>query len=448
VATLHEVVTRHGPRYLADFGAQLPEWQRRALVRLSACRTGAAGHVVHQCATCGGWQLIAASCGHRACAECGQSRALRWEAKQQERRLPVPYFMVTFTVPSEFRKLFMSEPKKLYALLLKEASETLLEIGADPKHLGALMGATAVLHTWSRDLGYHVHVHLIVPSGGLSYDPTGRPVWVSPKKPDYLLPSAVLATRMRNRMRAHFQGTEAPLAEFRKYVPLGAWEKTWNVNISEMGDGERAFRYLARYVQSTAIRNSRILGCTEKNVTYSWTDRRTQQGKKVTVSGEEFLRRFLRHMLPRGLMRVRHYGYLSAAAKSTWADVQQALGLAKPAAEAAAISGNSAISDEAPGVSQTSVETNSEPQSDSRPCCAKCRQAMRFREFRPASQSAVPADLNRADQQAGPPPKQYEWNRPGPLAITRRDNNTPRGPPPSPARDESERRAIPSPISC
>jgi hypothetical protein len=338
--------------------------------------------------------------------------------------------------------LFQREPKKLYALFIKEAAETLLEIGADPKHLGALMGATAVLHTWKRDLGYHPHVHIIVPGGGLAYDAAGAPVWKSPKKADYLLPTAVLATRLRNRMRQHFQSNDSEYAHLRRYLPLGAWEKTWNVNITSMGDGEKSLRYLARYVQSTAIRNSRILACDAKNVTYSWTDRKTQKVIKATVSGEEFLRRFLRHILPKSLMRVRHYGYLSAAAKNAWTDVRRALRLSTPASppQPPQPEGVHGPSDKG---HRAEAPTDSPP--DTRPCCGKCRQAMEYREYRTAHETSTPEGLRRANQQPGPAPIDYEWNRPRGRDVLHRTCQ-PRGPPEERVSNSSH--APGTPASC
>ena len=326
----------------------MPKWHSRALAKLASCRTYAAGRVYYQCEQCQGWQMVPAACGHRMCAQCGHHKARLWEEAQRERLLPVPYLMVTFTVPSQLRQLFKTNQLVCYNALFTESAGTLQDIAADPRHLGGQIGMTSVLHTWRRDLGYHPHIHAIVPAGAL-----GKDGWIpakTPKKPKkpkksgpantapedvsniYFLPAPVLAARMRNRMRDRLR---AELPELFKSLPRGTWKRPWNVNIQAVGKGETAFGYLARYVQSTAIGNSRIVACDAKTVTYKWTDRATGQLKKETVAGSEFLRRFLQHALPKGLMRVRHYGFLSAAAKVSYARVRQALGMpAMPIVEA------------------------------------------------------------------------------------------------------------------
>ena len=341
------------------------------------CRTYEAGRIYYECATCNGWQMMPAACGHRACAQCGLHKARDWETRQQMRLLPVPYVMVTFTVPSELRAMFRSHQKVCYQLLMQESSATLREIAADSKHLGGEIGATGVLHTWKRDLGYHPHIHYLLPAGAWNGER-----WVAPKKDGYFLPSAVLATRMRNRFRDRLK-EEHP--EVWKTVPSSVWKATWNVNVQFVGKGEKAFGYLARYVQSTAIRNRRIANVTEKSVTYAWIDRKTQQPRSTTVSGREFVRRFLQHVLPKGVVRVRHIGFLSAAAKKTFKAVRTALGV-----HLAPI----------PLDSQIGTGEKSEPtEAEARNCCSKCRKPMKFSEFRSAKRPETPARFALANRQ-------------------------------------------------
>jgi Putative transposase/Transposase zinc-binding domain len=374
---------RHGPHYLDAFGARMPEWHTRALVRLMACRTFDAGRVYYECDHCGDWQVMAASCGHRACAQCGHHKAALWEAKQRLKLLPtVPYFMVTLTVPSEFRDLFKRNQLTCYNLLFTEGVGTVQEMARDPKHLGGEIGVTAVLHTWKRDLGYHPHIHLIVPGGAL-----GDKGWIGLKKSSYLLPVKALAERMRNRMRERLRDDHP---ELWKAVPSGAWAKRWNVNIQFVGTGEKAFGYLARYVQSTAIRNKRIVACDDKTVTYEWVDRSSNQTIQQKVTGQEFLRRFLQHTLPKGLMRVRHYGFLSAAGRGQLASVRASLGISSTASVA------SATPVIFPGLGVASAGTpvhDGEASSSSRACCAGCRKDMTFREFRTSREPEDPPDL-------------------------------------------------------
>ena len=398
--TLQEALIRHGPDYLKHFGDTMPKWHRRALGRLMACRTEAAGRLYHECETCGTWQVVPASCGHRACAQCGLHKARQWEARQQARRLPVAYVMITFTVPEPLREVFRRHQKTCYDMLMQESGGTLREIANDPKLLGGEIGATGVLHTWKRDLGYHVHVHYLLPAGAWAAE---AKKWITPKKAGYFLPSAVLATRMRNRCRDRLKA-EHP--DIWKGVPHGAWKRAWNVNVQFVGKGEKAFGYLARYVQSTAMRNRRLVAVTERTVTYRWTDRRTGEPRHATVSGREFIRRFLQHVLPKGVVRVRHLGFLSAAAKKTFAAVQAALGAAPMPPPAAADAEMAAAA--ATAATETPGESIAPPASG-KVCCAKCQRIMKFHEFRTAARPGDPAALDptkrREPKPAQPPPE-------------------------------------------
>ena len=257
------------------------------------------------------------SCGHRACNVCGQHKAMEWEARQKARLLPVPYHMVTFTVPSEFRALFRANQRLCYDLFFKESAGALMDLAADPRHLGGAIGMTGVLHTWRRDLRYHPHIHYIVPAGALT--DTG---WRRLKNPDIFVLAPPLAVRMRNRFR---QALKA--ADFNLYLslPHQAWIKPWNAYAKPVGRGDTAFGYLARYVQKSAIDAARIVNVSDSGVTIRWTHRKSGTARTETLSGEEFLRRFLQHVLPRGLTRVRHFGFLSAAAKARYERVRSLL---------------------------------------------------------------------------------------------------------------------------
>lgn len=407
--TLQEALIRHGPDYLAHFGKTMPKWHRRALHRLMACRTEAAGRLYHECETCGTWQMTPASCGHRACAQCGLHKAQEWEARQQAKLLPVSYVMITFTVPEALREVFRSNQAICYAMLMQESAGTLREIARDPKHLGGEIGATGVLHTWKRDLGYHPHVHYLLPAGAWDAD---AKKWVAPKLADYFLRSAVLATRMRNRFRDRLK-SEHP--DIWKKVPNGAWKPVWNVNVQFVGKGEKAFGYLARYVQSTAIRNRRILAVTDQTVTYTWTDRKTGEPRQATVGGREFIRRFMQHILPTGLVRVRHIGFLSPAAKKAFHAVQTALGVAPPAAPPAPAPIEE-TAPTAPPAETTPTPTptpNPEPETPAagKVCCAKCSGRMKFKEFRTVKKRNHPFDLDPAKQQE-PKPKEPDVPKP------------------------------------
>jgi hypothetical protein len=323
--------------------------------------------------------------------------------------------MITFTVPSQLRSAFRENQKICYDLLMQESAATLQEIASDPRHMGGQIGATGVLHTWKRDLGYHPHVHYILPSG--AYGPQG---WISPRKTDYFLPSAVLAVRLRNRFRDRLK-VEHP-ALWQK-ITGKTWKPAWNVNIQYVGKGEKALMYLARYVQNTAIRNSRIVKNTETHVIYKWTDRKSGQERKEAVTGSEFLRRFCQHVLPTGVVRVRHVGFLSAAAKKTFEAIKAELGVSEksPPAAIAGCAGEAPTGEASPA---------SSPSKAGKPVCRKCQQEMAYVDYRSVKQPEHPKKLDgRLQQRATPkpqPPSEAASPLPGDAVG---GEMTPRGPP-------------------
>jgi len=304
--TLAAVFARHWPAYLAAHGTRIPPQHRRAARAIMQCRTAEMGSVFYRCNDCGKVEAHPVSCGHRACNGCGQHKSLEWEARQKARLLPVPYHMVTFTIPSEFRALFRANQELCYRLLFRESAAALSTFAADPRHLGGDIGMTGVLQTWTRDLRYHPHIHYLVPGGALT-----DKGWIRPKNPAVLVPAIPLAIHMRNRMRNALKE-----ADFKLYltVPSKAWKKPWNCDARPVGSGAKAMEYVARYVQKTALDAARIIAISEHGVSYKWTHRESGEARVTTVKGMEFLRLFLQHVLPRGFRRVRHFGYLSAAA--------------------------------------------------------------------------------------------------------------------------------------
>ncbi len=317
MTALAEAVRRHWPSYDAAHGPRIPAAHRRAAQATLRCRTMEAGLVFYRCDDCGRIDASPVSCGHRACNACGQHKAAEWEARQKARLLPVPYHMVTFTIPSEFRELLRSHQQLCYALFFQESAGALADLAADPRHLGGDIGMTGVLQTWTRDLRYHPHIHYLVPAGALSA--TG---WVRPKNPGILVPAKALAVRMRNRFRDALKAKD-----FKLYctIPSKAWRKPWNADARPVGRGDTAFGYLARYIQKTALDAARILEVTDIHVIIAWTDRESGKRRSAKLTGHEFLRRFFQHVLPRGFVRVRHFGYLSAAARTRYARVRALL---------------------------------------------------------------------------------------------------------------------------
>ena len=308
---LAEVLRRHWPAYERKFGARLLPSHRRAVAAILSCRTPALGGQLFRC-DCGQLRFAYHSCNHRACPQCGHADATAWLERQRRRLLPVPYYLVTFTVPCQLRALIRSNQKLLYALLLQHSAGALRDVGRDHKDLGAELGLLAVLQTWTRDLRFHPHVHCVVPGGGLSADGLR---WVNPNVAGYFLPEAALAMRLRTRLKQALQ-QDHPLLFVQ--IPRKVWSIDWVADVQAVGRGEPALKYLAAYVYRTAFSAERILNDDGRFITFCYREGRTGQTRTVRLPAECFLHRFLQHVLPRGFQRVRSFGWLSAAAKTKW----------------------------------------------------------------------------------------------------------------------------------
>ncbi len=310
---LAEILTTHWPAYVAKFGKLIPDEQHAAVRAILRCRTPALGGQRYRCA-CGGEHFAFHSCNHRACPRCGQDDASAWLEQQRRRLLPVPYFLVTFTVPEQLREPILAALKPWYGALMKEAAGALQDLAADPKHLGAELGITAMLQTWTRDLRYHPHVHLLVPGGGLTADQLR---WVRVANSEFLVPQVKLAARFKGRLKAWLQEHEPELL---RAVPAKVWWMKWVVDVRPVGSGEAALKYLANYLCQPPLHDTQIEAWDAKTVTFRYRENETQGGKQrhCTVSGSEFVRRVMQHVLPKHFQRVRHYGWLGAAAKAKW----------------------------------------------------------------------------------------------------------------------------------
>ena len=310
---LANILSAHWPAYLAKFGQLIPQEQRAAVRAILRCRTPALGGQRYACA-CGREEFAYHSCNHRACPRCGQDDASTWLAQQRTRLLPVPYFLVSFTVPEQLREPIRAAMKPWYGALLKESAGALQDLAADPKHLGAELGLTAMLQTWTRDLRYHPHVHLLVPGGGLT---ANRLRWVRVPNGEFLVPQVKLAARFKGRLKAWLK-TEQP--ELFAQVPAQVWWRKWVVDVQPVGGGEAALKYLANYLCQPPLQEHQLERDAATGVTFRYRDNHGAV-HRATVSGEEFLRRFLQHVLPKGFQRVRHYGWRGAAAKDKWARI-------------------------------------------------------------------------------------------------------------------------------
>ena len=311
---LADVLRRHGPAYLHKYGSRMPASHRKAMESIVRCHTPAAGGSLYGCDGCGQRHFAYHRCGHRACPQCGHPQAKAWLEAQSERLLPVTYFLLTFTIPQELRALFRSHQRLCYDLLFAESAASLGDLARQPRYLGGEPGMLGVLHTWTRQLVYHPHVHYLVPGVVLGHDGTLG----FPKDPGYLVPVQRLSARFRSRLHQRLR-SEHP--QIHAQVPRAVWRKAWVVHCQPAGRGREALGYLSRYIYKTALSSTRILHQDDRSVCFSYRDSASQQERTLSVSGEEFLRRFLQHVLPRGFRRVRSFGWLSPAARRRFEQV-------------------------------------------------------------------------------------------------------------------------------
>ena len=318
---LADVFRAHETDFLTAWGAVLSPSQKKALRDIRDCRTAALGGRVEEY-DCGHRVILYNSCGSRYCPKCQAMARAHWLAGREADLLPVPYFHVVFTVPQPIAKLALQNPRIIYNILFRSVSETLMTIAADSKRLGAAIGFLAVLHTWGQNLHLHPHIHCVVPGGGIAPDGAR---WVACRN-SFFLPVEVLSARFRNTFliylrqafrkgQLQFHGELAPLAKPDAFEALchDASKIKWVVYAkAPFGGPEQVLKYLARYTHRVAISNSRLLSLENCQVTFQWKDYADyNQTKTMTLDAVEFMRRFLLHVLPRGFVRIRQFGFLS-----------------------------------------------------------------------------------------------------------------------------------------
>jgi hypothetical protein len=319
---LADIFRIHGPAYLAKFGDSLNAQQKRALRDISLCRTAALGGHVDQCDECGHRTISYCSCRNRHCPKCGNADRMAWLNQHAADLLPVEYFHVVFTLPQSLAPLALQNQRLVYGILFKAASETLLQIGADQKHLGARIGFLAVLHTWGQNLHHHPHLHCVIPGGGIS---AGDERWISCRQ-QFLFPVKVLSRLFRakfasllkrafHQAKLGFHGKLQPLTKKRNFFSWvnDSLRSEWVVYAKPpFGGPQQVLKYLARYTHRVAISNRRLVALQNGSVTFRWKDYAKQnQPALMTLHATEFIRRFLLHVLPKGLVRIRHFGFLA-----------------------------------------------------------------------------------------------------------------------------------------
>lgn len=306
-----DCLRQHAPAFDNKFGSVLPLYKRKVLDAITRCRTGELGAVVYRCGDCQKHHWAGRSCGNRHCPNCQAEKTVAWLERQTKRLLPVHHFLITFTVPSELRRIVRAYPRVVYDAIFDAGSETIRQLASNPKWLGTKrIGFFGVLHTWGRDpMVYHPHVHFVVPGGGVSEDGER---WIATPE-NFFFPEAcaspIYRAKFRDRIRA---------ARLDHLIDARVWSRHswWEVNVKSVGDGQAVLKYLAPYVHRVAISNNRIEACCEKSVTYRFTPSKSKRTKSRTVEGSKFVSGFVQHVLPRGLQKVRHYGWMGSNSKT------------------------------------------------------------------------------------------------------------------------------------
>ena len=345
-----DVIRKHGEEFLNQWGGTLSPQQRKAFRDIGTCRTAALGGHIEECDRCAHRIIAYNSCRNRHCPKCQSTARDEWLAERARELLPVPYCHVVFTIPQHLAPLVLQNQRVGYSLLFRAVSETLQQIAAEARHLGAKIGILAVLHTWSQTLLHHPHVHCLAPAGGLSPDGSR---WIACRRPNFFLPVRVLSRLFRGKLLAFLCEAFAEgrleffgqLADLAKPARFHAWlresKKTeWVVYAKPpFGGPEEVLKYLARYTHRVAISNSRLLSLDDGRVTFRWRDsKHGNQTRSMTLEAVEFIRRFLLHILPSGFVKIRHFGFLANRNRSSaLALCRQLLDASSPASEPATI---------------------------------------------------------------------------------------------------------------
>lgn len=341
--TLSDVIGRFGAALRHQLGAAMTTAQAAVLAALGRCHTAALGGHLYRCDECGAEHSAFNGCRSRHCPSCLGHKSAEWLEARASELLPVPYFHVVFTVPEQVSALAFGNKQLVYDILFRAASQTLLEIACDAKHLGAKVGFMAILHTWTQTLLHHPHLHCVVPGGGLSPDGTR---WIACRE-DFFLSVKMLSKLFRGKFLAlldeavqrgevRFGGSMAALSDPKAWAAFKRRMrcKAWVVYAKPpFGSPEQVLKYLANYTHRVAISNRRIVKVTDEHVTFLYRDRKRDNAvRTLTLHGVEFLRRFLLHVLPKGFVRIRYYGFLAnRSRKANLPHVRELLGASAPA---------------------------------------------------------------------------------------------------------------------
>lgn len=320
---LADILREYGAVYRQKYAGKLLPSHRQAMWAIERCRTEVLGGQVYGCLPCQEFQYSYHSCRNRHCPKCQHEQTQAWLEVQRELLLSVPYFLLTFTLPSELRELASRNQKLIYSLLFRASAQAAQKLAQDPRYVGGQIGLVGVLHTWTRNLFYHPHVHYLAPAGGLGANGQN---WL-PAHNHFFLPVKALSKLFRAAFRRGLQKTT-----LFEQIPGQVWRKDWVVHCKSVGNGQAALKYLAPYIHRVAISNRRLISIEHRGsmetsqLTFQYRASDTSQLKLCTLSVEGFLQRFLQHVLPHGFVKVRYFGFFGATLRARLACLQQRLG--------------------------------------------------------------------------------------------------------------------------
>ncbi len=319
MSTIQKIFQIYGPQYLALYGDRMPQAHKKVMHDIMDCRSGSFGTLVYQCDECKTTQTLACCCGNRHCPTCQHDKTDQWLRKQMEKLLPTHYFLLTITLPEGLRCPVRSHQNTAYPAMFSCAHEALKKLAQDKRFIGSnRIGYLAVLHTWGNMLQYHPHLHLVVPGGALSQN---ADQWM-PSRQDLFVHTKPLATIFKAKFKDAMKK-----AKLLDEIDPNVWTQQWVIDSQAVGKGQTSLRYLSRYVFRVAISNNRIKSIENHMVKFQYKDREKKKWKTMTVDAMEFIRRFLQHVLPKGFMKIRHYGFLNPNSALTIEDVRELISL-------------------------------------------------------------------------------------------------------------------------
>lgn len=357
---LADVFQRFGSAYCAEFGHNLLFSHKQAMRAIVQCRTAALGGHVYHCTDCDHTDYRYHSCRNRHCPQCQGDKGVQWLNRQQEKLLPIPYFLLTFTLPAALRPLARTQQRLFYNLLFRTSAAATQQLAHNPRWLGGTIGMMGVLHTWGRNLAYHPHVHYLVPAG--AWDGL---VWRYGRSRRFFLPVKALSLLYRAKFRDALKDSDCF-----KQIPKAVWTKPWVVHSQPAGRGLKALRYLAPYIFRVALSNKRLVAMTDDSVTFRFRPSGSNESRLCALLPFEFIRRFLQHVLPKGFVKVRYYGFFSPSQRHLFDKIVAWFSPPNPAPSPQDGQGQQA-------------ESHQKSSPIWLPCCPHCRQPLRLTQKLP-----------------------------------------------------------------